>query len=160
MRTRARTQRGETLVESLCTITIVALGVVALTTAMGDNFHFSRQSRDSATADALIGAYAENLQNLAYEPCNGSNTPYASTAAGALPTQFTNVTVMGSGTPSGSSQFLLTITARQYWNGNTNPATWSSNCPSASDPGAQKLTIAVTPGDNVITRTLTFVKRQ
>ncbi len=162
-RTRGRARRlasGETLVETLCTLTIVSLGVVALTAAMGYNFTFARQSRDSSVADTLLVAYSENLQTIAYEPCATGTTPYAATASAALPTHLNGITVMGSGTAVGSSQFLARVTGVQYWDGNTSPAGWSSSCPSGGDPGAQRLTVTVSPGDGLISRSLLFVKRQ
>jgi Tfp pilus assembly protein PilV len=153
-------ERGETLIETLCTLTIVSLGVIALTTAMGYGFSFARQSRDSSVADSLLVAYSENLQSLAYEPCTASTTPYSATASSVLPTHLNGVTVIGSGTAQGSTQFLAQVTSVEYWNGATSPAGWTSGCPAAGDPGAQLLTISLSPGDGVVTRTLHFVKRE
>src|SRR3954470_12833349 len=71
-------ERGETLIETLCTLTIVSLGIVALVVAMGYSFRFDRQSRASAQSDTLMVAFAENLQSLTYEACSGGSTPYSS----------------------------------------------------------------------------------
>jgi hypothetical protein len=137
----------------------VGLGIVALVTAMGYTFAWGRQSRSSAVGDTLLVAYQQNLESLTYESCTGSNTPYSTTASSALPTLLTGITVIGSGTPSGSNQYLVKVTAINYWNGATSPVGWSSSCPSTGDPGLQQLTISVTPGDGSITRTMSFVKR-
>src|SRR4051794_16336994 len=157
---RRRSQAGETLIETLCTLTIVSLGIVALVLAMGYDFRFDRQSRSSAQADSLLVAFGENLQSLTYEACTSSSTPYSTTATSALPTQLQGITVIGSGSASGPNQYLATVTAVQYWDGNANPIGWSSSCPSSGDSGVQQLSLSVTPGDSAVTRTLTIVKRQ
>ncbi len=151
--------RGETLIETLCTVGIISLGIVALVAAMGYDFGFDHSSRSSANADTLLAAYADNLQSLTYESCTGSNPPYSTTASSVLPSQLNGITVIGSGSPSGPNQYLVKVTAVKYWDGNTSPIGWTSSCPSTGDPGAQQLTISVTPGDGVVTRTMSFVKR-
>ncbi len=158
-RSSAAAARGETLVETLCTLAIVSLGIAALVAAMGYDFGFDHQSRSSANADTLLAAYAGNLQTLTYESCTGSNTPYSATASSALPTQLSGITVIGSGSPSGPNEYLATVTSVQYWNGTTDPIGWTSSCPATGDPGAQRLTVSITPGDGVVTRTMAFVKR-
>ncbi|HEY3834489.1 MAG TPA: prepilin-type N-terminal cleavage/methylation domain-containing protein [Acidimicrobiia bacterium] len=153
-----RSARGETLIETLCTLTILSVAIVALVLAMGYDFSFDHQSRSAADADTLLVAFADNLQTLAYQSCGGT-TPYSTTASSVLPTQLNGITVIGSGTPSGPTQYLAQISTIKYWDGNTSPIGWTSSCPSSGDPGAQQLTITVTPGDGVVSRTMSIVKR-
>ena len=55
-RARARAQSGETLIETMCTLVVVSLGIIALVTAMGYDFAWGRQSRASAVEDDAIDA--------------------------------------------------------------------------------------------------------
>jgi Tfp pilus assembly protein PilV len=155
---RRRDERGETLIESLVTITIIAAGVVALTTAMGDNFRFSQMSREAAQADALLYSWEERIQGLTYENCTINTTPYANTAAGAYPV-LPGLTLTAPGNAHTSQEFAMSVDMIAFWDGSSAPAGWTQSC-SSGDPGAQQITISASSGDGLVTRSLTFVKRR
>ncbi len=159
---RARvSEAGEMLLELLMTTSIVTICVIGLVGALGSNFHFSAVSRQINNADQLLSRYAEALAAQTYEPC-GSTTPYAQSAATSIPNSNlpSSVTVGIPGAVSNSpNAFALSVESVQYWNGDTQPATFTSTCPTP-DRGVQRLVVLVAAGDASLDRRVTIVKRQ
>jgi Tfp pilus assembly protein PilV len=160
-RRRWLSERGESLIEVLITVSIVGLGVVAIVTAVGSTFQLSGVSREESHADQILVRYAESLIAVPYQACTSGTTPYAAAAVSAIPS--TNlpdgITVGAPGTAASSSMaFELSIQSVSYWNGDLAPATFSSTCP-PSDLGSQELTLLVHAGDGSLNRTTMIVKR-
>lgn len=158
---RAVSERGETLIEVLMTVSIVAVGVVALITSIGSTFRLSGTSRVAEHGDQLLVRYAENLTAVPYEACTPGVTPYQAAATSAVPPANLpdGVTAGAPGTAAGQpTAFELSISSIGYWNGDVSPATFSTTCP-GSDRGSQQLTLFVHAGDGSFDRRLMIVKR-
>jgi hypothetical protein len=113
---RRRAERGETLVELLMTITILAIAVVAIAGGLGDAIFSSTLHRGHTTADGLVRTAAECIKDrsVTYQ-ANGS---------------------YGSCTPLGVS-----ITTK-WWNGDA-PPTFSAT---QNGNGLESITISGTSG--------------
>ena len=158
---RAAGEGGETLIEVLITVSIVAVGVVALIASIGSTFRLSGTSRVAEHGDQLLVRYAENLTAVPYEACAAGVTPYQAAATSAVPS--TNlpdgITAGAAGTAAGQpTAFEVSISSISYWNGDVSPATFSTTCP-GSDRGSQQLTLFVHAGDGSFDRHLMIVKR-
>ena len=157
---RARSERGELLLELLMTVSIVTTCVIGLVGALGSNFHFSAVSRQITNVDQLLTRYGEALAAAPYEPC-GAAEPYGQAARDAVPS--TNLpTRVTSGAPgsiaASESAFAFSISSVQYWNQDTSPATFAAKCP-ASDHGVELLVLQASAGDGSLVRTSFIVKR-
>jgi len=143
----ARDQRGETLAEMIVTIAILGIAIVAIVGAMGTMVIATDVRSKQARAEATLRSWSDamNSNSVAYVNCATTSTSgYSATGAG--------VTL-----PSGMS---ASITAVTYWNGtSTNPATFTSTCPS-TDAGLQQLTLQVASTDGRVAKTATIVKRK
>jgi type II secretory pathway pseudopilin PulG len=158
---RARSERGELLIETLITISLVGLGVVAIVSALGTVIDWGNQDRATTRTEALLWSYAEALHQVPYEACKaGAAAPYGDAAKSALPAPLPDGTtgvVAGAGDGTDAT-VELTVAAVAYWDSATAPAAYGSKCP-ASDPGAQALTLTARSGDGRVERTLTIYKR-
>jgi len=151
-----RSERGETLIEVLVAIVILAAvgiaGYAGLTTA----FRSSTDQRLSGQGETLLRSASEWIQSpdRAYVPKAGCP------AAGqySLPAL-----------PAGSTGYSVTITAVQFWTGLSAPTvttpanniaapTFSSTCP-ATDNGLQLVTVTVTAPSGKID-SLSITKRE
>ncbi len=153
-------ERGEMLLELLMTTSIVSICVIGLVGALGSNFRFSAVSREINNADQLLSRYAESLAAVAYEPCAGSQ-PYESAAVEAIPSNDLPKRVATG--PSGkigttSDDFGLAVESVQYWQRDTEPATFDKSCDAGSDPGVQRLVLVIENGDATISRRVTIIK--
>ncbi len=156
-----RTQRGELLIETLITISLVGLGVVSIVAALGTTIEWGNDDRSTTKTEALLWSYAEALGQVPYEGCTaGGATPYAGVAVSALPAALPDGTAaVRPGTSDGTGQTVeLTISSVSYWDRGTSPATYVGTCPT-NDPGAQALTLTARSGDGAASRTLTIYKR-
>jgi type II secretory pathway pseudopilin PulG len=157
----SRSQRGELLIETLITISLVGLGVVAIVAALGTVIGWANQDRSTTKTEALLWSYSEALSQVPYEKCAaGGATPYAAVAVSALPAALPDGTAaVKPGAGDGTDKtVVLTISAVAYWDTKTVPASFVPTCP-VSDPGAQALTLTATSGDGTVTRTLAIYKR-
>lgn len=156
-----RGQRGELLIETLITISLVGLGVVAIVAALGTVIGWANQDRATTKTEALLWSYSEALSQVPYEKCiAGGATPYAAVAVSALPAALPDgTTAVKPGASDGTDKtVVLTISDVAYWDTNTVPASYLTTC-AVSDPGAQALTLTATSGDGTVTRTLAIYKR-
>lgn len=161
-RARLRSQRGELLIETLVTISLVALGVVAIVAALGTVTNWSTSDRTTAKTEALLWSYGEALSTVPYETCAvGGSQPYLEVAKSALPAPLPDGTKpVAPGNAGGTAAtVVLEISDVQYWDSKSSPATFGATCP-GTDPGVQALTLTATSGDSTITRTLTIYKRR
>jgi type II secretory pathway pseudopilin PulG len=161
-RRRLLGEAGELLIETLITISLVGLGVVAIVAALGTVIDWGNQDRTTTRTEALLWSYAEALSQVPYEGCTAAGpAPYAAAALSALPAALPDGTLAvppgaGDGT---AGTVILTVSAVKYWNSATAPATFVATCP-ASDAGSQSLTLTASSGDGKASRTLTIYKRR
>jgi type II secretory pathway pseudopilin PulG len=129
-----RAERGETLIELILTVTILAVGIVALVGGLADGILASDTHRKHSTAGTVANNAAEYLldSGLAWN---------ASGSYGGLPT---------------ASGYTTSLNAR-CWNGDS-PATFAA-CPNGNR-GLQELTITVTATDGKGRETVTVLKRR
>jgi hypothetical protein len=160
-RLRRPGEGGESLIELLVTIAIVATCVVGLVSALGANFVFSSTSSTATTTHALLVRYAETLAGESYQSCvvNGP-TPYTAAAIADIPN--TNLGGLNVGKPGavGTTRLdvAMSIQSVGYWNGDNAPATFTTTCPN-SDRGFQQLTLLAHVGDGSYDETVTIFKR-
>jgi type II secretory pathway pseudopilin PulG len=144
-RARARVDQGETLIEIIMTVAIVALTAVALIGSVLTSITSSGEHRTLALNDQYLKDYADSaaqqIQRQAaplYKPC-ASVSYYNS-----------NVT-----SPSNvPSSYTIGITGIKYWD--TTSRSWSANCPSGTP--AQLITVGVASPTQVAA-TLAFAVR-
>ena len=141
----SRGQRGETLVELIITVVIMAISLGAVTLGIITMVRTSDQHRRSVRASNEAMTIAELIDAMPYVAC-GSNPSYFPPPGYTTPTNFT-VTV--------TRQNLVSRTA-------TTP-TFANACPAGGDQGAQQLTVRVTksdPGSMSVSEQVVIVKRQ
>lgn len=159
---RRRAQGGELLIETLITISLVGLGVVAIVAALGTVIDWGNQDRTTTKTEALLWSYAEAMSQVPYEACTVAGiAPYAAAAVSALPAALPDGTAavpLGAGDGTANT-VVLTLSSVKYWNSSTAPAAYVSTCP-ATDAGAQSLTLTANSGDGKASRTLTIYKRR
>lgn len=141
MRPETGHDRGETLLELLIGLTIMAVAVVAIVGGLLVSVAVSDIHRKQSTAGAAVRDYAENVEKYVagtgYTSCAASSA-YAPGAVG-----FT--------TPSG---YTASAVAVRYWSG----AAWvASPC---ADIGLQELTVQVTSSDTRASERLVVVLRK
>ncbi|HJP78864.1 MAG TPA: type II secretion system protein [Pseudonocardiaceae bacterium] len=133
--------RGETLLEVLVAVTIMAIAVVAIVGGIGTSILISDVHRKQATAGDAVRDYAETIENLVatggYKPC-GSTSDYTTLAAGFAP-------------PTG---FQDSIVSMRYWSSDA----WQASC--GTDTGLQQLTVRVASGDGRAAEQLVIVLRK
>jgi Tfp pilus assembly protein PilV len=138
-------ESGETLLEILVSVTIMAIGFVAILAGIGTTLLATDTHRQDATAETVLRSYAERIQDpvdVAYVNC-------ATTASYASPTGFSLP----------ATGWSASITSVQFWQGNTPPT--FSTCPT-TDKGVQQLTLQVQSpaGNHRATETVVIVKRK
>ncbi len=138
-----RGEAGYTLSEVLIAVVILAVAITTIVGAMGSSIFSSRVHRDIVTSDAVVRAYAEQLNAAAYVPCaNTTTAPYPAMA----------------GAPTG---FTGSVIAVKYWDGApTNAANYVTTCPAAGDQGLQLVSIRAQRAGGAGFQTMQFVKRQ
>ena len=136
---RRRDERGESLVELLVTISIIALAVVLLVGALADAILASSTHRQHATADTVARNVSEALKdrNLAFD----TNGNYAASAWSGVNT----------------NGFSVSVPTAKCWAGDT-PATFG-NCPNG-DRGLQQITITVTANTKGEKEQISILKRR
>lgn len=130
---------GDTLVEVLLALAIVAVSAVALIGSVLTGISASSEHRTLADSDTYLRSYADaaaqQIQRQNNPLWHGCASSYAVTAPSDIPASFT-----------------IGISTIQYWNGGS----WSSTCAASSAP--QLITIAVT-SPSQLSQSLSFVVR-
>ncbi|MEO6501218.1 MAG: type II secretion system protein, partial [Jatrophihabitantaceae bacterium] len=124
MRSEADRDRGETLLELLIGLTIMAVAVVAVIGGLVASIAVSDVHRKQATAGAAVRDYAENVEKF---------VAGAGYTACASPSSYSPGTVGYTTVPSGYTASAVTV---RYWSGTA----WTSAC---ADVGLQELTVQV-----------------
>ena len=138
--TRARSERGDTLIEVLIAITVVGISSTALLAGLATAINLSATHRGQADADVVLVSAADSVKNQTYVACPGVST------SSYNPT-------LGVSLPSGWSSSNLTISSVKGWNG-----TGFVSCP-AIDAKLQLVTITATTPDGRSTESVDVVKR-
>lgn len=132
--------KGETLIELIIAITILAVAVVAIASGITLSILVSDYHRKQSTAGAYVRTYAEQIQAKVaasgYVPC-ASPSAYQSPAGYANPSGYTSSVV--------SVEYLTTSN------------TWASTC--GTDQGAERLTLRVKANDSRASEQLAVVVR-
>ena len=122
--------RGETLVELLIALAIMAITVVAVVGGLVSYISVSDIHRKQATAGAGVLDYGEAVQKSVttggYTAC-ASPSSYAAAAVGYVP-------------PAGYASAVQSV---RYWSGST----WVSTCSPGSDVGLQRVSLQVASTD-------------
>lgn len=135
-----RSDEGETLVELIIAITILAVAVIAIGSGIALSVVVSSQHREQATADDFLHNYAETLQPL-YATCSGSTPPnYVSIASLATPGGFNAPTASVKFWDPTAASFSLT------------------SCP-GTDAGLQQVTLNLTSVDNHANESIVVILR-
>lgn len=117
---RRRTDRGETLVELLVSITILGISVLAVIGAVGMTATASAMHSGQVTVQNVLHNWAERLSDATYTSC-ATSAQVRAAAAPAVPTGFT-----------------AAVAAVQYWTGSD----FDGSC--GPDLGLQRVTLSVT----------------
>lgn len=141
-RIRGRSDQGETLLELLISITILAVAVVAIASGLAISVRVSDMHRSEATAGAYARSYAEAIENTVaistWSGCSATPSTYQSPAGFVLP--------VGGG-------YTATVAQVAYWNGSA----FSTTC--GSDKGLQRLTLTVASTDGRASEQLAVIIR-
>ena len=151
---RRRSERGDTLVEILITLTVIGIGATAILLAFATSISGSGQERTAATLDSMLRTAAAEVtsdmqqqSSTIFASCSGAYT--VNTTAGSIPLP---------NAPAPAPQYTATIVGAQYWQTSgaspysfTTPpaAPTNTGCPAnvgTSPPGPQQLTIQVSGG--------------
>ena len=120
---KKREDRGDTLIEVLCTIVILGSAIAALLTGLGTTVLSSARHRDQATGNALLRSYAEAVKQSTRAGYINCATSY-------------NVAATAYTLPGG-------------WDPPTNQVVTPPGCPGGTDPGTQRVTITIVTPRNV-----------
>ena len=137
----AHDERGDTLVEVLMTIVILAVAFVGILSGLATAIRLSGIHRGQANADVVLTSAAESVKNQTYIPCPAVIlTSYSPTSGVTLPT--------------GWAASNVTVTSVQKWNGTS----FQASCPS-TDQGLELVTITATTPDGKSSETVDVIKR-
>jgi type II secretory pathway pseudopilin PulG len=137
--------RGETLLELVIALTVMAIAVVAIVGGAITTITTSDLHRKQTTAGAAVRDYAETLETFV------GGTGYAScaTTSGYRPAAvgFTGYD---------SSNYTASVAGVQYWIGGS----WTASCTAATDSGLQQLRLQVASTDTRAVEQLVVVVRK
>jgi type II secretory pathway pseudopilin PulG len=142
-RQTARDERGESLVELIVAIAVLAIAAVAILSGLMLSVKTSDQHRKEATGGAYVRSFAEAIQDHVdatggYQSCANAAPSYAAVEVPDLP-----------------ASYAKTVTAVKSWNGSS----WAA----CTAFGIQRLDLKVTsPGDAAhrFEETLTVILRR
>jgi type II secretory pathway pseudopilin PulG len=150
-RLSTRDDRGETLVELMVALVIMATAVVALVGAIGTSVRASDIHRKQAKSQAYLRAFAEAVEAsvanypTGYTECTAGSTPQATyQSAFTLPA-------------ADQAAYQRTVVDVSIWNRTTSTYT---TCPAAGDAGVQRLTLQVSSVDGRASENLVIVVRK
>jgi type II secretory pathway pseudopilin PulG len=156
----SRREAGESLIEILIALAILAVVFVSFLTAMATAASTSDQHRKQANANAILRSMAEYLQDsrpTGTAPYDASCSADYSSRLAAF--RSTYQLADGSAPLAGvSPSYVATIDSLAYWNGDSAPATFSPTC--TADSGLQRLTLKVRSADSRAVETLQIAKRK
>ncbi len=137
MRESLGSERGESLVELLVAISVIAIGIIALVGGLTVAIMSSGAHRQQADAGAVARNVAEGIKDV--------TAPYVS-SGGNYSSAWSDVAAAGTS---------INVST-QCWNGDT-PATFSDTCPTP-DLGLQKITVTASSGKS--NEKVTILKRR
>lgn len=143
MNSEADRDRGETLLELLIALSIMAIAVVAVVGGLVASIVVSDIHRKQSTAGAAVRDYAENVEKFV------AGAGY--TACAATSTYAPGVSGIGYTAPSGYTASVVTV---RYWSGTT----WTTG--PCADIGLQELTVQVASSDARASERLVVVLRK
>ncbi len=135
--------RGDTLIEVLVAVLIIAISVAALLDGLITSTTASATHRSLATIDGLLKSYAETAKYVIQDQANPTFNDCANTTTNPYTVQ-SQATV-----PAGYSVGISSI---QYWDGSGFSA--AANC--SADEGVQLITL-LAAAPNHVTATMSFV---
>lgn len=137
--------RGETLIELLVTVIILAVAVVALVGGIATSIRMSDIHRKQAQAGVYVRAFGEAIETYVSGGAVSNYTACAGTGAysAAYPAH-----------PDGGSAYVATITDVRYWNGSG----FGTGC--TTDKGVQEVSLKVSTSDNRVAETLDVIIRK
>jgi type II secretory pathway pseudopilin PulG len=139
-----RDQAGETLVETLLSLVILGVAIVAIVGGLGQSIFSSSLHRDQSDGGTVLVASAESVKDVALNPYVN-----CATTASYSPT-------VGNTVPSG---WAVSVQSVQYWLGDAAATTWGSTCRDLTTAvHVQKVTVN-TVSPRGISHTLSVVKR-
>jgi len=156
---RRRSQRGELLIESVASLMVLSLVVVAGLVGMLTIVRASATHQGKVRTSNESTIAAEYVDRIAYRPCakaGGVSTPKASTYQSDMGTGASPYV-----SPDGLTT-LLTVQEVQYLASSTSAtASFVADCPAAGDQGAQRLTVKVTAQTTTgtVSSRMVFIKR-
>jgi type II secretory pathway pseudopilin PulG len=142
--------RGETLVELMVALSIMATAVIALVGGIATSVQASDIHRKQAKSQAYLRQFAENLQSsmaaypTGYEACTATTKPKATYEA------------LKPAVDAGY-QAEVPETGIAVWNRTTSTYT---TCPTAGDAGVQRVTLRVSTVDGRASETLDIILRK
>lgn len=144
---QARVDRGITLVEVVVAIALTGGVVVAILGAVFSVVRSTNQNEQATRIQAVVGAAADQLNSVEWEPCPDGSDRYDNAVAAAADR-------------IGWDPSTVTIEAIDHWD--VVAATWSSECNGAASLGTsetlQRVTIRVTTPDGLQDKTFEIVK--
>jgi hypothetical protein len=150
LRSRLRSERGESFAELIVSAALLGLLGVGMLTALSTTIIVSNADRSFAGTETVLRSYATALERRPYKTCTaGSSTnPYsAADTAFTAPTNYTTSLV--------SVKFLVSdddkdVTASDF----------VTTCPAAGDQGAQMFTIRAVRTDGTAGQNSTVILRK
>jgi prepilin-type N-terminal cleavage/methylation domain-containing protein len=142
---RRRSDAGFTLIELVVTVSILAIGVVGVMSALGSGITASRTDHQVTDRDRVLLAYSAEVAALEYESCADAALPYESLGPKSV----------ADALPVGWSAKVATV---ETWTGVAGAAEFGDAC-ADPDPGLQRITLVVT-SDTGDTATTTILKRR
>jgi type II secretory pathway pseudopilin PulG len=149
-RVSTRDDRGETLVELMVALSIMATAVIALVGGIATSVKASDIHRKQAKSQAYLRQFAENLQSsvaaypTGYKECTAANSPWATYKALK---------------PAVDAGYQVEVipTGVAVWNRTT--STYAT-CPAAGDAGVQRVSLWVHTDDGRASETLDIILRK
>jgi type II secretory pathway pseudopilin PulG len=162
LRSAARRDTGETLVELLVAVVVMGIAAAALVGGIATSITMSDIHHKQATAGTAVRDYAEALQNAI--ATNAKYTPCASASAYAA-------SAIGYTAPAGYTAQVVAPNGVAYWEDATtsptmSPGGFATTCPTKvngvanNDSGLQKISLQVASNDARATETLTIIIRK
>ena len=140
-------ERGETLIEILVTVAILAVGVIGIMPALANSLSITDRFRKQAKVDQAVTELTEAVQNAPYA-CDSSGAGYGGVISGVA-------------TATGQT---IALTQFDYWRGGITPPDFATPgggwvCPTIAIDKTQRLKFRVSSPDSRGSRFIQVVKR-